>query len=66
MRINDREYTNNIHHDRLLATVFYEEVSPLEMVRDVELGFRASEMIDCLENAMDITFWCDKAGLGWC
>jgi hypothetical protein len=64
-RISDREYTCRPDDDRLLGTVLYEELSPLEMVRDAELGIRASEMLDTLEDAMTITFYCDKAGLGW-
>lgn len=62
-RISDREYTDNPDHDRLLWTVFYEETSPLEMVRDVELGIRVSETIDGLEGTHEITFWCERAEL---
>lgn len=60
-RINDREYTCRPDDDRLLATVFYEELSPLEMVRDVELGLRASERVDYLEDFEDVVWWACKA-----
>lgn len=55
MRLSENEYTCRPCDDRLTGA------DGIEMVRDVELGYRASERMDFLEDETDIRYWADLA-----
>jgi hypothetical protein len=59
MRYEDGSYDVNVHHDRLVD----ETHDGLELVRDVELGVRASQRLDGLEDEQDVEWRAEQARL---
>lgn len=57
-RLSDREFTRPPDQG---ARERRAGDDPQESIQDVELGYRASERLDFMEDRLDVRFWADSA-----